>query len=46
MRVLILNDLWDQRIGSSVRQMYQHETKLKEELKALNDQLSAKEQAL
>ena len=24
MRVLILNDLWDQRIGSSVRQMYQH----------------------
>jgi len=35
-----------QKKATMVRQMYQHETKLKEELKALNDQLSAKEQAL
>lgn len=30
MRVLFLNDLWDQRIGSSVRQMYQHAAALRE----------------
>jgi glycosyltransferase involved in cell wall biosynthesis len=29
MRVLFLNDLWDQRIGSSVRQMYQHAEELR-----------------
>lgn len=29
MRVLFLNDLWDQRIGSSVRQMYQHAAELR-----------------
>ena len=28
MRVLFLNDLWDQRIGSSIRQMYQHAQEL------------------
>jgi glycosyltransferase involved in cell wall biosynthesis len=30
MRVLMLNDLWDPRIGSSVRQMYQHAARLRE----------------
>ena len=30
MRVLFLNDLWDQRIGSSIRQMYQHAARLEE----------------
>jgi glycosyltransferase involved in cell wall biosynthesis len=29
-RVLFLNDLWDPRIGSSVRQMYQHAARLRE----------------
>lgn len=29
MRILFLNDLWDQRIGSSVRQMYQHADELR-----------------
>ncbi len=30
MKVLFLNDLWDQRIGSSIRQMYQHAAVLRE----------------
>jgi glycosyltransferase involved in cell wall biosynthesis len=30
MRVLFLNDLWDPRIGSSVRQMYQEAARLRE----------------
>ena len=30
MRVLQLNDLYDPRIGSSVRQMYQHARRLHE----------------
>ncbi len=30
MRVLFLNDLWDPRIGSSIRQMYQHGERLRE----------------
>ncbi len=29
MRILFLNDLWDPRIGSSVRQMYQHAARLR-----------------
>jgi len=29
-KVLFLNDLWDQRIGSSIRQMYQHAARLEE----------------
>ena len=30
MRVLFLNDLFDPRIGSSIRQMYQHAARLRE----------------
>jgi len=29
MKILFLNDLWDQRIGSSIRQMYQHAEELR-----------------
>jgi hypothetical protein len=30
MRILFLNDLFDPRIGSSIRQMYQHAERLRE----------------
>jgi hypothetical protein len=30
MRILFLNDLWDPRIGSSIRQMYQEGARLRE----------------